>query len=400
MPAAAAQTHATVRSAMNRVIDSALPAPSVAASEHSWRVQRRLFDAVDAAGGWISFARYMEIALYAPGLGYYVSGTRKFGAGGDFVTAPEISPLFGRALARQVAQILQLSQANVLELGAGSGALAADLLIELQRLGTPVQRYSILEVSGELRERQRATLARRAPELLERVCWLDRMPEDFAGAIIANEVFDALPAHVVAWRADGIFERGVGVRDDRFVWIERPAQGELLGAAQTLQASHEIAAPYVSEINLAASTLIRSLSDILSHGCTCILDYGFLSDAYYHPQRSQGTLMCHYQQRAHDDPFFLPGLQDITAHVDFSALAHAARAGGLSVAGYSSQAQFLIHCGIINLLAETDAADAAAYLPQAAQVQKLLSPAEMGELFKVLALGRGVGEALLGFAAR
>lgn len=376
-----------------------LPTPDPAALAQSERVRARIVAEIERNNGCITFARYMELALYEPGLGYYTSGTRKFGAGGDFVTAPEISPLFGRALARQVAQILQLSHSNILELGAGSGALAADLLLELQRLGAPVERYEILEVSGELRERQRATLARRAPDLLDRVRWLDRLPATFAGAIIGNEVCDALPVHLVAWREEAVYERGVGAEDDRFVWIDRPAQGELLAAAQALQAAHDIPAPYVSEINLAASALLRSLADILAQGCICLLDYGFLSETYYHDQRAQGTLMCHYQQRAHADPFFLPGLQDITAHVDFSALAQTARDAGLSVAGYSTQAQFLIRCGITDLLAETDPANAAAYLPQAAQVQKLLSPAEMGELFKVLVLTRGIDDPLLGLSA-
>jgi SAM-dependent MidA family methyltransferase len=295
---------------------------------------------------------------------------------------------------------MRASQAEILELGAGSGALAADLSLELQRLGVPVNRYLILEVSGELRERQRATLARRAPALLDRVNWIEQLPATFAGAIVTNEVFDALPTHVVAWRADGIYERGVSFEQDRFVWRERPAHGELLRAARALQAAHDIRAPYVSEINLAASALLRSLGDILQQGYMYLFDYGFFSNEYYHQQRSEGTLMCHYQQRAHDDPFFLPGLQDITAHVDFGALAQTARAAGLNVAGYSSQAQFLIRCGITELLAETDATDAAAYLPLAAQVQKLLSPAEMGELFKVLVLARGMPERLGAFDAR
>jgi SAM-dependent MidA family methyltransferase len=385
---------------MTQALDSALPTPVNDALAHSARVRARIRAEIEASHGWISFARYMEIALYEPGLGYYVSGTRKFGAGGDFVTAPEISPLFGRTLARQVAQIMRLSEPNILELGAGSGALAAHVLLELERLGASARSYAILEVSAELRERQRATLARRAPQWLDRVRWLDRLPQTFSGVILANEVLDALPVHLVAWREHGIFECGVAWEGERFVWREQPARGELLAAARALQAAHDLPPPYVSEINLAAQALMRSLGGILKQGCLLIFDYGFESQQYYHQQRSSGTLMCHYQQRAHDDPFFLPGLQDITAHVDFSALAQAASDAGLRSAGYASQAQFLIRCGITDLLAQTDVADPAAYLPQAAQVQNLLSPAEMGELFKVLALARDVGEPLLGFAPR
>lgn len=334
----------------------------------------RIRSAIAAAGGWISFARYMELALHAPGLGYYAGGARQFGAEGDFVTAPELGTLFGRTLARQVREL----EGPILELGAGSGALAETLLKELDR------QYFILEPSGALRARQNARLG-------SRVEFLERLPERFRGVIIANEVADAMPVHAVAWREDGIKERGV---TEQLAWQERPASGELLRVACSL----EVVAPYESEINLAASAWVRSLAESLEQGLILVIDYGFPRHEYYHPQRSMGTLMCHTRHRAHGDPFVNPGEQDITAHVDFSALAAAARDAGLEVLGYATQAQFLVNCGITEVLAQANLDNALHYAPIAAEAQQLLSPAEMGELFKVLAVGRGVDQPLLGFS--
>jgi SAM-dependent MidA family methyltransferase len=371
-----------------------LPAPDPAAAEHSERLRRHIAAAIDNAGGWLSFARYMELALYAPGLGYYGGGARKFGAAGDFVTAPELSPLFARALAAPVAQVMGASAPALLEAGAGSGALAAELLLELAGRGAVPDSYFILELSGELRERQQQTLAQRAPALAERVRWLDRWPETFSGAVIANELLDAMPVHVVAWREAGIFERGVA-RDaeGKFAWAEQPAQGALLAAAQALP----VEAPFVSEINLAARAWTAQWARILEAGALLLIDYGFPQREYYHPQRNSGTLMCHYRHHAHEDPFWLPGLNDITAHVDFSALAEAAHDAGLALLGYTSQAAFLLDCGLTELLAQAGPEDAARYLPLASGVQKLISPSEMGELFKAIALGRGMAGPLIGF---
>jgi SAM-dependent MidA family methyltransferase len=340
-------------------------------------VLSRLRDEIQRAGGWISFARYMELVLYEPGLGYYAGGARKFGAAGDFVTAPELGSLFGRTLGRQLAA---LSPAAVLELGAGSGALAESLLAQ-QELD-----YAILETSAELRERQQARLG-------NRVQWLERLPERFSGVVIANEVVDALPAHAVAWRPAGIMERGVAFSDG-LRWDERPAQGELLESAGAL----DVPAPYESEIGLIARAWMRTLAERLAQGVILVIDYGFPRHEYYHPQRAGGTLMCHYRHQAHADPFAHPGEQDISVHVDFSALAEAAAAGGLEVLGYSTQAQFLVNCGITEVLGAANLENALHYAPLAAQAQKLLSAAEMGELFKVLAVGKGLDEPLLGFA--
>lgn len=372
-----------------------LPSPTPELLAHSADVTAAVRAEIAANGGWISFARYMELALYAPGLGYYSAGLPKFGQGGDFVTAPEISPLFGRTLARQVAQVLRLSPGDVLELGAGTGRLAVQLLGELQRLGAVPAHYFILEVSAHLRAVQQETVQRELPpELASRVQWLDALPVAFAGCVVGNEVLDALPAQLVAQRDDGLYERGVGVEGERLVWVERPADEALVAAAQPLA----LPSPYVSELCPAAPALVASLAAMLTQGAVLLLDYGFPQREYYHPQRSGGTLMCHYRHQAHDDPLWHPGLQDITAHVDFTRVAEAALQHGLQVAGYASQAQFLINCGITDLLAQVSPGDAAAYLPLAAAAQKLLSPAEMGELFKAIALTKGIDEPLQGFA--
>jgi SAM-dependent MidA family methyltransferase len=360
-----------------------LPEPDADALAASARLVERIRAQLAQDGGWISFARYMELALYEPELGYYAGGAAKLGAPGDFATAPEMGRLFAQTLARQVGALLEPGEA-VLEFGAGSGALAQALIEALAP-----ERYLILETSPELAARQRKRLGARAQ-------WIDRLPEGFRGVMLANEVADAMPAHALAWRREGILERGVAEIDGRLAWAERPATGELLAAARRL----EVPAPYESEIGLVSRAWTKLLAARLARGALLVIDYGFPEREYYHPQRAMGTLMCHYRHRAHGDPFFHPGLQDITAHVDFTALARAAREGGLEVLGYCNQAQFLVNCGITELLGREDAGDAARYAPRAAEAHQLLSPAEMGEIFKVLAVGRGVPHSLLGFASR
>jgi SAM-dependent MidA family methyltransferase len=371
------------------------PAPSADALETSARLSAAIVAEIERAGGWIPFARYMELALYAPGLGYYMAGARKLGRDGDFVTAPEISALFGRALARQLGDLASAGLRDVLEIGAGSGALAADLLLELERLGRLPPRYLILELSPDLRDRSRATLAARAPHLMERVAWLNGLPPAFTGVVVGNEVLDAMPAHVVRREGARLVELGVEREGAAFRWAARPAPAALEALARARFPGGE----YQSEFQPAACGFIRSLGATLERGVLLFFDYGFPRSEYYHPQRAAGTLMCHYRHRAHGDPFYLPGLQDITVHVDFSAIAQAGADAGLELLGYANQAQFLVNCGITGLLAETPAEDAAAYAPLAAQAQKLLSPAEMGELFKVVALGRGVRGPLAGFSS-
>ena len=338
----------------------------------------------------------MELALYAPGLGYYMAGSTKLGAAGDFITAPELSPLFAQCLARQAAQLVGAGIPDILEVGAGSGALAAGLLETLAALDRLPRRYLILEVSAELRERQRERCARCAPELVERIEWIETLPERLSATVVVNEVLDAMPVHVVRCRSGRLEEMGVGVsaNGDNFERRYRPAAGELLSIAESLALPED----YESEINLAARGFIRRIGTLLERGAMFLIDYGFPAAEYYHPQRLRGTLMCHYRHRAHDDPFIMPGLQDITAHVDFTAMAEAAAGCALSILGYTTQAQFLINCGILDALSATPVDDVRAYAPLATQAQKLLSPAEMGELFKVLAVGRAIDEPLLGFS--
>ena len=372
-----------------------LPAPSAEALALSAELTRLIADEIGKSGGWIPFARYMELALYAPGLGYYMAGARKLGRDGDFVTAPEISALYGRTLARQVQEIARDGLSDVLEIGAGSGTLAADLLVELEKLGALPQRYLILELSPDLRSRSRNTLAARAPHLLERVAWLNGLPPAFEGVVIANEVLDAMPARVCERDGKRIIEMGVAVAGGKFEWAPQPS-----GAAPAaIDASCFPVDGYRSEFQHAACGFVRSLGGALAHGAALFVDYGFPRGEYYHPQRSTGTLMCHYRHRAHDDPFYLPGLQDLSAHVDFTAVAEAGIDAGLNLLGYTTQAHFLVNSGIIELLGHPSADAAIPRLTLTAGVQKLLSPAEMGELFKVIALGRGIDGPLIGFAS-
>jgi SAM-dependent MidA family methyltransferase len=371
-----------------------LPQPAADALAHSERLVQHIRDEIGASGGWLDFARYMELALYAPGLGYYMAGARKLGREGDFVTAPEISPLFGETLARQVAQVLDSDLEEILEIGAGTGALAASLLAELERLGRLPKRYLILELSADLRERSRDTIAARAPHLMPRVAWLNGLPPAFRGVVLGNEVLDAMPVHLIRIADAGVEEAGVeAAPDGSFGWAWRPAAGELLEAAREL----ELPPGYSTEIGLVARGFVRSLAEALERGVAMFIDYGFPRHEYFHPQRATGTLMCHYRHHAHDDPFFLPGLQDITSHVDFSAIADVGVGSGMALLGYTTQAQFLINCGITDVLARVPAENTARYLPLSNQANRLLSPSEMGELFKVMALGKGLDLPLVGF---
>jgi SAM-dependent MidA family methyltransferase len=376
---------------------ASMPQPSPDALAHSARVVAYIDKLIAGSGGWISFADYMGAALYAPGLGYYAAGSRKFGSDGDFVTAPELTPLFAEALAVQAGSVLaQLPRSVLIELGPGTGRLAADLLAALAPRDALPDRYLLLEVSPDLRERQRAYLRERVPECLQRVEWIDVLPAEWRGVLLANEMLDAIPPHLIARRGSEWLERGVqhgGAGTLRFG--DRPLpHGTLRDAAR---ARYPAEGDYLSEINPAAQALVKSLGTRCAAGLLLMLDYGFPAGEYYHPQRKSGTVMAHYRHRAMDDPFFLPGLADLTAHVDFSAIAHAGVAGGMSVAGYATQARFLINCGILDALASRGDPRSASYLREAAAVQKLLSPAEMGELFKVLAMTKNMDEDLVGF---
>ena len=298
-----------------------LPAPSADAAAHSERLAAHIRKSIAHAGGWIDFAQFMDLALHAPGLGYYSAGLHKFGGAGDFVTAPELGSLFATSLARQAAQLLQNGAlSEIIEYGAGSGRLARDLLRALAELDCLPQRYCILEISADLRARQKMLLDRESPQIASRVVWLDAMPSAIDALVIANEVLDAMPVHVVRARNDGVDEVGVVADSDGFAWQTRTAAGALLEAAQQLP----IVPGCTTEIGLAAAAFTRTLAASLKRGAAIFIDYGFPAREYYHPQRSGGTLMCHYRHHAHADPLCLVGLQDITAHIDFSAIAGAA----------------------------------------------------------------------------
>ena len=394
-------------------IAASLPEPGTVELEVSDALTQHIRAHIAAAGGAIAFARFMELALYTPGLGYYSSGRRIFAAGdvqertspsargtracaaGDFVTAPELGDVFARCLARQCQELLAgLGPADILEAGAGSGALAADLLLELERLDCLPARYLILELSAELRARQQATLRARAPSLAARVHWLERLPEPgFRGIVLANELLDAMPVERFRVTASGVVRLGVAFDSGRFIWCDMDAPAHLIARVQAL----DLPTGYCSEINFAAEAWVRSVAERLGQGALLLIDYGFPRAEFYHPQRSEGTLMCHYRQRAHADPLVLVGLQDITAHLDFTAIADAGTEGGLELLGYTSQAAFLAACGLAEIVAQSDPNDARAHLMLTAQIKRLTLPSEMGELFKVMALGRGVERPLRGF---
>ncbi len=365
--------------------------------------------AIAAQGGWIGFDEFMALALYTPGLGYYANDSAKFGtlpyalqagvpvAGSDFVTAPEMTPLFGQTLAAQVAQALQVTQtAEVWEFGAGSGALALQLLQTLEELGVPLQRYCIVDLSGSLRARQQKTLEKYAST----VCWVSELPETLQGVVIGNEVLDAMPVKLLA-RVAGVWcERGVALRstlaatpevpgtdtEPVWEWRDRPTD---LRPPVVIAGAHD----YLTEIHLQGESFVRTLADKLSQGAAFLLDYGFPEHEYYHPQRHMGTVMCHRSHRADPDPLADVGLKDITAHVDFTGIALAAQEAGLGVLGYCTQARFLINCGLVSKMEKEP-------LAQRVQAQRLIMEHEMGELFKVIGLYQGEPWAAMGFSQR
>ena len=371
-----------------------LPIPSAQQQAFSQQLSALIQQKIKNNQGWISFAYFMNMALYAPDLGYYSGGAQKFGHGGDFVTAPEISPLFAKTLALQAAQILAAMQGDILELGAGTGKLAADLLLELQALDSLPKQYFILEVSDHLRQMQRETLQEKlSQDLFKRVVWLEKLPVNFIGLIIGNEVLDAIPAHLIINTETGLCERGVSF-EQTFIWQDKPLQK---GNLRDEVSAYSLPSHYLTEVCPAATGLMNSLADCLKQGVILMLDYGFGVAEYYHPQRNQGTLMCHFQHYAHSNPLINIGLQDITAHVNFTAIAEAGVSQGLSLAGYCNQASFLINCGMLDILRKTSPSNMAVYAPLTAAAQKLLSPAEMGELFKVIAFSKNFDEPLIGF---
>lgn len=381
-----------------------LPVPEAEALAQSEALVARLRAEIEQAGGFIGFDRYMAAALYTPGLGYYSGGAQKFGGAGDFVTAPEISPLFSRCLARQVMDVWrQLQTHNVLEFGAGSGRMATDMLLEFEAQGLLPARYYILELSGELRARQRETIAMHAAHLLDRVEWLDALPSvGFEGVVVGNEVLDAMPISVFALRNGAVMERGVTLADVGLAWAERPAGERLARDVRHIEQTlgHALPDGYVSEVNLALDGWFASLAECMTRGAVLLIDYGYPRREYYLPERRTGTLLCHYRHRAHEDVFLYPGLQDLTASVDFTAVAEAASDAGLDVLGYTSQAYFLMGAGLDAVFAAAQGDDLTKQLAAAQQVKMLTLPSEMGERFQVMGLGKDVVGPLAGFMLR
>jgi SAM-dependent MidA family methyltransferase len=403
---------------------SILPPLSPDEQQHSAAVAAELREAIAAAGGWLSFERFMDLALYAPGLGYYSAGSTKLGSGGDFVTAPEVSDLFSRCVARQCAEVLSVTGGEILELGAGTGRMAATVLESLAAESVWPERYSILEVSADLAERQRERLRSLPPALRERLVWLERLPErPIRGVVLANEVLDALPCQrfVVTApgagaggdrRAAGGLDVGVGLQRgaaailelgaavDGSTFVERAAvpDAALAAAYESLLAELPQSLPpgYTSEVCLRLEPWLASVGECLERGLILLCDYGLPRSHYYHPQRVTGTLRCHFKQRVHDDPYINVGVQDITAWVDFTRVAEAAVAVGLEVRGFSTQAAFLLATGIERFAAE--AGDIVEQTRRAGEARRLLLPGEMGEAFKAMGLTRGYDAVLTGFA--
>ncbi len=373
-----------------------LPPPDVDAAAHSAQLVNLIRDEIKAHNGRIDFAQFMQLALYTPGFGYYTAGARKFGEAGDFVTAPEISPLFSQCVARQCQQVIEaMPTADMLEFGAGSGVMAADILAELEQQQALPDHYYILEISPDLRARQHETLMQRVPRLFDRVQWLDVLPHSFAGVVVANEVLDAMPVHRVCINKGVIEEQFVSIEQGKFCWsADVPATQ---GLDEDLPLA-DLADGYCTEVNLAATAWVASVAQILKRGAILLIDYGYPRSEYYHPQRNSGTLLCHYRHRAHGDAFVYPGLQDITAHVDFTSIAQAADTAGLEVAGFTTQAHFLLACGLDQIVAAGDTDDLQAQMTFSQQIKKLTLPSEMGEVFKVMALTRQLDMELRGFA--
>lgn len=382
---------------------SELPQPSAPALAVSRELAERIRQKISAAGS-IGFDDFMHTALYEPGLGYYMGGAVRFGADGDFITAPELSPMFGSCIATQCQDVLRTSGGGILEFGAGSGLLAASVLKALEESQTLPEQYSILELSPSLRERQQQTIATHVAGALERVRWISELPKvPFNGVVLANEILDAFPVKVLRATKGEIFERQVTVREGEFDWLDVPAEPGLAARFRSCVPAEIIAgeSDYVSEINIGIESWIADLARITRRAVALIIDYGFPRNEYFHPHRTAGTLMCHFRHRTHNDPFYLPGLQDLTASIDFTAVAEAAIASELSVLGFAEQSSFLLSNGLLDV-AERRAANAREAQQQriAHETKVLTLPTEMGARFKVMALGKDYNLPLRGFHLR
>ena len=369
-------------------------------------------------GGWMRFERFMELALYAPGLGYYSGGRRVIGTGpqdgSDFVTAPELTPLFGQVVATQLRQALDATGTNeIWEFGAGTGALAEQLLGEL---GERIERYTIVDLSGTLRDRQHQRLQKEHPSLVHKVVWADSLPDALEGVIVGNEVLDAMPVHLMSWDGERWLERGVGLAGPeaapetapdaasadaadtapRFVWLDRPAPEGV--RPPTERADSEYVPGTVTETHGQAEAFVATLAERMTRGAAFFLDYGFPEGEYYHPQRTGGTLMCHHLHQSDPDPLVKVGDKDITSHVNFTGIALAGQEAGWEVLGYASQGRFLTNCGLGEALARTGEASTAEQFKARGAMQMLLAEHEMGELFKVIGFVKGPWFEAIGFA--
>ncbi len=372
---------------------------------HSAALVQHIRSVIEAAGGWIGFDRFMQLALYEPGLGYYSAGAQKFGAAGDFITAPEVAPVFSRCLATQCAEVIRElgPESRLLELGAGSGVMAAELLVELERQGALPAEYWILDLSADLCERQRETLQQRVPHLLPRVQWLDSLPEaPFIGMILANEVLDALTVERFAIRSGDVNALGVSSEFGRLQLSEVRGASRLVAAVRRIEKDTGIALPdgYESEVCMGLAEWFQSIAYSLERGVLLFVDYGLPRREYYSAERTRGTLLCHFRHRFHEDALTRVGLQDITAWVDFTAVAEAAQGAGCEVAGYTTQAHFLIGCGLGDFVANVEGLDLVQRLNLSRQAMVLTLPGEMGERFKVIALSKDYAAPLRGFTTR
>jgi len=384
---------------------AALPEPSQEQVVHSQQLQKAIRDAIAEQGGRISFDQYMSMALYQPGLGYYAAGAQKFGEAGDFITSPEVSPFFAQSLARQIKQVFaELDQPLLIEFGAGSGILAADLLLELEVLNALPKSYWIIELSAELQQRQQETVQKYCPHLVDKVVWLQQLPEKPVNAVvIANEVLDAMPVVCFEKQQGELYQRTIKNENDHLAWDQKIADEKLRAAITDIEASIDrpLAENYRSEFNPSVLPWLKSLNEVIGKGLVLLIDYGYDASQYYSDERNMGTLMCYYRHRAHDDVFFYPGLQDITAFVDFTAVAEAALKVGFEVMGYTTQAQFLFGAGLPEIFENKMADysdDVKKQMHLSQQVKTLTLPGEMGEKFKVMALSKGIESGLIGFS--
>ena len=378
-----------------------LPEPDAAAKTWSIALCAQIEEQCNRSRGWIPFSEFMQMALYAPGFGYYSSDLRKFGAEGDFITAPEVSPLFAQCIARQVADVLaDMKQPKVLEFGAGSGVMAADMLLELEQLESLPEQYLILELSASLKQRQQDTIKNKAAHLLDRVVWLDALPaEKFNGVVVANEVLDAMPVECFRINDAVVESLHVHCKNNELSSEYKAADEAIESTVHTIEERIESKLPdgYCSEFNPAISGWLQSIEAVLEQGMVLLIDYGYAAAEYYHEERQSGTLMCHYQHRAHADPLWYPGLQDITAFVDFTDVAYSAVDAGFDVSGYTSQAMFLLGAGLDELHQRQVTDDIKNQVILSQQIKTLTLPSEMGERFKVMALTKNYDEPLRGF---